>query len=459
MDLQIRQKQRLASISYDNLAQAATFNREKERVGLGWGGKTLSFWLNQHMASCSNKRLQAIEALGNIGPAAYEAIPLLKEQLNSLSAYDWRLRTAIFDSLRLILRSEALPLFTKLLEHKNSSIREGAAQGLALLGKEGVEILEAALDNLDQKIRACVGQSLDKIPLPARRRMLRRLSKDSWSYCRFLAMEKLRTLGVKESGLTLDEIHSFIISEIGSDYRRNRGAATRAMGKLHCYSKVVLDAAHHSPYPRVRRLALRFSQDLPEERMDQLLVKMRKEDFQFRREVIRVLTRLPKLDKESLLEKIFYQENRVLQINVVLALGRIGTPKALETMRRLYATKHMRVKVQILEAVARLSARDQEQLSSQNSQCLVFFEKALKSRRSEIVRACVRALGYWRQRGALDLMEVALAHSNRGVRQTVLTTLASWDSCPRRTELLRRIGRDAVPMIASQASLLMRPPL
>ncbi|MDF1665819.1 MAG: hypothetical protein P1V97_28950 [Planctomycetota bacterium] len=459
VDRLIRQQQRRASISYDDRAQAAILSRDFERVGQLWDGQTLSSWLNQLMASTAKERLTAVHALGKIGPAAYEATAQLERRLHAARRHERELRAAVFESLSLILREGALPLFSDLLEHKDEHIRAGAAEALPLLGSEGLAVLERALDNLDPRIRVSACNSLHNLPAPFRGRLLRRLVKDPWPYCRLRGMETLASLGVQDSGLRLEEIHSFILSEFKSPHHRNRSVAARAMGWLGSYSKVVFDAAHESADPRVRLLALRFSQDLPEERIDQLTVKMRRENFQFRKEVVRAVVRLPNTNKEGLLEKVFWLENRVMQINIVLALGGLGTPKALETIRSLYDTKHMRVKVQVLEALARLSARDQSQLSSQNSACLSLFEKALKSHRTEIVRGSIRALGYWRMAGALGLIGEALGHSNRSVRQTVLTTLAAWESCPERTALLQRIRRDSVPIIASQASLLMRPPL
>lgn len=455
MDQFIRQKQRLASLCQDDLHRAATLNRDYERVGQGWGGRDLSYWLNQLYNGSQAMRQQATIALGEIGPAAYEAVDRLKAYLLDLSYHEHKRRRALLKSLRLILRTTALPFFLDLLQNKNLSLRHDAAEAIACLGEAGAKALEQCLDDVDPKVRVSVCHGLHQLPLSRRAPLLRRLMNDSWPYCRRQALDKIRSLGLGRTQLGVEEVHGFILSELQSLWRGNRLAAAQAMRQLHCYSKALFDAVYQSSDPRIRLLALRLTQSLSEERISKLVAKMRRENFHFRKELLRVIARFPMANKESLLETIFRRENRVMQINVVLALGRIGTKKALETLFRLYDSKHMRVKLQVLDQVARLSAREQESLSEKNSDCLALFTKASQSHRSEIVRGAIRALSYWRRDGSLALLSSLVKHRNRSVRQSLVTALALWESGPGRSQLLKRLNKDSVPSIASQAGLLM----
>lgn len=455
MDQFIRQKQRLASLCQDDLHRAATLNRDYERVGQGWGGHDLRYWLNQLYSENKGKQQQATVALGEIGPAAYEAVDLLKRRLLGANQYEHLKRQALLKSLRLILRSEALPFFLGLLQNENLSLRHDAAEAIACLGELGANALAQCLEDLNPKVRVSVCYGLPKMPISARAPLLRRLMKDSWPYCRRITLETIGSLGFEDSGLGLEEIQSFIISELQSVWRGNRAAAVRVMGHLHRHSKALFDVAYQSTDPQVRLLTLRLTQSLSQERITKLVAKMRRENFHFRKELIRVITRFPMANKEDLLETIFWQENRVMQINVVLALGRIGTTKALETLLGLYDSKHMRVKLQVLDQVARLSAREQESLSEKNADCLALFTKASQSHRSEIICGAIRALGHWRQDGAFALLESLVKHPRRSVRQSMITALALWESGPDRSHLLKRLNRDPVPIIANQAGLLM----
>lgn len=105
-------------------------------------------------------RQAAAEALGSIGPVTNKVVPTL---VYVLEKGDWRVRGAAANALGRIGKP-ALPALTRiLLESKDSLTRESVALGLGNVGRPAIPLLLEALKDKDDRVRMFAASSLGKI--------------------------------------------------------------------------------------------------------------------------------------------------------------------------------------------------------------------------------------------------------------------------------------------------------
>src|SRR5262245_44010924 len=89
-------------------------------------GKSLSRWVEQFRTARGNERNRAADAIGAMGPAAAEAVPVLVEALKD---DDYHVPRALAR-----IGPPALPALKAALGHEQPAVRSGAAEALGEMG-------------------------------------------------------------------------------------------------------------------------------------------------------------------------------------------------------------------------------------------------------------------------------------------------------------------------------------
>lgn len=133
------------------------------------GPKALPSLLDGVKSDDPGLRAGCAKALGGMGPAAKEAIPLLVANLR-LMGEDERRET--IDALGLMGRDAAKPL-AEALGSGDANVRSGAALALAQLGKDAQEaapkVAELAVSEGDNKVRAALFSAVPKVGIEPKR--------------------------------------------------------------------------------------------------------------------------------------------------------------------------------------------------------------------------------------------------------------------------------------------------
>jgi HEAT repeat protein len=136
---------------------------KKEKVT--YQGKPLSTWIEMLNDKDPIRRFPAIKAVGEIGPEAREAIPLLIKTIRESRNRDRRTLVACNHAL-LGMDKEIVPHMISLLKDDEWEMRRGAAWILGKLGpeaKEAVPALTEALNDSNAAVRTKAEESLKKI--------------------------------------------------------------------------------------------------------------------------------------------------------------------------------------------------------------------------------------------------------------------------------------------------------
>jgi HEAT repeat protein len=146
-----------------SLAVPFTGCTKKEEVA--YGGKPLHAWIEMLKANDPYTRYAAVQAVGEIGPEAREAIPLLVETIRLSRNGDRRMLLACNNAL-LKMGREIVPHMITLLKDEEWEMRRGGAWILGKLGPEAADAVPAlteALKDPSPAVRQKAEESLQKI--------------------------------------------------------------------------------------------------------------------------------------------------------------------------------------------------------------------------------------------------------------------------------------------------------
>ena len=128
-------------------------------------GKPLSEWIKMLEDENPVNRLTAITVVGEIGPEAKEAIPILIETIREVRNRDKRILVACNKAL-LAMGKEIVPHMISLLKDDTWEMRRGAAWILGKLGpdaRDAVPALTEALKDTNPAVRTKAQEALKKI--------------------------------------------------------------------------------------------------------------------------------------------------------------------------------------------------------------------------------------------------------------------------------------------------------
>ncbi len=137
--------------------------RKKEEVS--YQGKPLGMWIEMLEAPNPVTRHAAIKAVGEIGPEAKEAIPVLIETIRETRNRDKHMLLSCNYAL-LAMGKEIVPYMIVLLKDDNWEMRRGSAWILGKVGpeaKDAVPALTKALNDPHPVVRRKAAESLQKI--------------------------------------------------------------------------------------------------------------------------------------------------------------------------------------------------------------------------------------------------------------------------------------------------------
>lgn len=134
-------------------------------------GRPLNFWSERLEDSDLLVRREAARALGNMGPKAAPAIPVLiaalKDRVLTRQPIDFLSGESIENELATALGkigAEAVPLLIEYLDHQNSDVRCWAAITLGHIGPDAAAAVTKLVDLLsDPDVRLCAAVALGKI--------------------------------------------------------------------------------------------------------------------------------------------------------------------------------------------------------------------------------------------------------------------------------------------------------
>ena len=135
----------------------------KEEVA--YQGKPLSAWIEMLNDEDPNRKFAAIKAIGEIGPEAREAIPVLVETIRQTRNRDKRMLLAC-NHVLIGMGKEIVPHMISLLKDDNWEMRRGSAWMLGKLGpdaKDAIPALTEALNDPSEAVRTKAAVSLKKI--------------------------------------------------------------------------------------------------------------------------------------------------------------------------------------------------------------------------------------------------------------------------------------------------------
>jgi HEAT repeat protein len=127
--------------------------------------KPLHTWIEMLESPDPAVRTSAILAVGEIGPEARKAIPMLIEIIRQTRNHDKRMLLAANTAL-LKMGKEIVPHMVSLLEDKDWEMRRGAAWILGKVGPDARDALPALTDALEDpnpEVRAKAAHSLKQI--------------------------------------------------------------------------------------------------------------------------------------------------------------------------------------------------------------------------------------------------------------------------------------------------------
>ena len=136
---------------------------KKEEVT--YQGKPLSEWMKMLKDENLIKKYAAIKAIGELGPEAKEAIPVLIETIRETKHRDKRILFACNQAL-LGMGKEIVPHMIALLKDDTWEMRRGSAWVLGKLGpdaKDAVPALTEALNDPNDAVRRRAAEALKKI--------------------------------------------------------------------------------------------------------------------------------------------------------------------------------------------------------------------------------------------------------------------------------------------------------
>jgi HEAT repeat protein len=137
-------------------------SRKEEVV---YQGKPLSEWMKMLKDEDLIKKYAAIKAIGELGPEAKEAIPILIETIREMKDRDKRILFACNQAL-LGMGKEIVPHMIALLKDDTWEMRRGSAWVLGKLGpdaKDAVPALTEALNDPNHAVRTKAAEALKKI--------------------------------------------------------------------------------------------------------------------------------------------------------------------------------------------------------------------------------------------------------------------------------------------------------
>lgn len=109
-------------------------------------------------------RARAIRAIAAVGIENNEELDLL---LNRLNDKEWEIRAVTAKALGQLHLDSAIPMLTQALTDKAWWVRHNAAHALAILGKRGLEALQAQTMNPDRFARDIAKQVIEELQLDA----------------------------------------------------------------------------------------------------------------------------------------------------------------------------------------------------------------------------------------------------------------------------------------------------
>lgn len=136
---------------------------KKEEVT--YQGKPLSAWIKMLNDEDPNRKYAAIQAIGEIGPEAKEAIPILVKTIRETRNRDKRILFACTNAL-LGMGKEIVPYMISSLKDDDWQMRRGSAWMLGKLGpnaKDAIPALTEALNDPSEAVRLKAAESLKKI--------------------------------------------------------------------------------------------------------------------------------------------------------------------------------------------------------------------------------------------------------------------------------------------------------
>lgn len=136
---------------------------KKEEVA--YQGKPLSAWIEMLNEPDPNTKYSAIQAIGEIGPQAKEAIPVLVKTIRETRNRDKRILYACNKAL-LGMGKEVVPHMISLLKDDDWEMRRGSAWVLGKVGpdaKDAVPGLTEALNDPNAAVRMKAAEALEKI--------------------------------------------------------------------------------------------------------------------------------------------------------------------------------------------------------------------------------------------------------------------------------------------------------
>ena len=151
-------------------------SRKEEIV---YQGKPLSAWIEMLKDNNPATKYAAIHAVGEIGPEASEAIPILVDTIRQTRNRDKRILLACNHAL-LGMGKEIVPYMITLLKDDDWEIRRGAAWMLGKVGpeaKDAVPALTEALHDTSPAVRTKAAEALKKI---TRRADLEEPNSEEW---------------------------------------------------------------------------------------------------------------------------------------------------------------------------------------------------------------------------------------------------------------------------------------
>ena len=137
-------------------------SRKKEVI---YQGKPLSAWIKMLEGTNPGEKFAAIKAIGEIGPKAAPAIPVLVETIRETRNADKKMLLACNYAL-LGMGKEIVPYMISLLKDDDWEMRRGGAWMLGRLGpdaRDAVPALTEALNDTNAAVRMKAAEAIKKI--------------------------------------------------------------------------------------------------------------------------------------------------------------------------------------------------------------------------------------------------------------------------------------------------------
>lgn len=280
-------KRFLAAACLCLMISAATFGQTDPSTQSTWHGRTAQQWIEQLADEDIRARWYATYAIGQIGPAASEAVEPLMEILRNRSEYEYVRGGAAWAIGRMgPAAEEAVPLLIETLQSKHVSVIRNAPRALGNIGPVAKPAVEPLLDMLDQEdatARAAAAVAvwqIDRHPkaLLALEKMLA-AGKDSQPHQAAVALARLgpeagpaaaalvKALGHADADTARAAVGALagmgnvaiapLEKALASPREQVRGNAVEALGKIGAQAVPAIIEALADSSPAVRRAAAR----------------------------------------------------------------------------------------------------------------------------------------------------------------------------------------------------------